>query len=74
MKSVNWFQPEEEALERIKQAKLDLVILDVILNGGLNGAESAMELRSRSDIPIVFITDLFNTDPYVPADHRRGVS
>ena len=46
----------EEALERIKQEKPDLVILDVILNGRLNGVEVAMELRSRSGIPILFVT------------------
>ena len=46
----------EEALERITQEKPDLVILDVFLNGRLNGVEAAMELRSRSGIPIVFIT------------------
>ena len=46
----------EEAVERVKQEKPDLVIMDVILNGRVNGIEAAMEIRSRSDIPIVFIT------------------
>jgi CheY-like chemotaxis protein len=46
----------EEAVERVKQKKPDLVIMDVILNGSVNGVEAAMEIRSRSDIPIVFVT------------------
>jgi CheY-like chemotaxis protein len=46
----------EEAVERIKQEKPDLVILDVFLNGSVNGVDAAMEIRLRSDIPIVFIT------------------
>jgi CheY-like chemotaxis protein len=46
----------EEAVERVKQKKPDLVIMDVVLNGSVNGVEAAMEIRSRSDIPIVFVT------------------
>ncbi len=46
----------EEAVERVKQKKPDLVVMDVILNGSVNGVEAAMEIRSRFDIPIVFIT------------------
>lgn len=46
----------EEAMERVKQEKPDLVIMDVFLNGSVNGIEAAMEIRSGSDIPIVFIT------------------
>ena len=46
----------EEAVEREKREKPDLVIMDVILNGRINGIEAAMQIRSRSDIPIVFIT------------------
>ena len=46
----------EEAVERVKQEKPDLVIMDVILNGRVNGIAAAMEIRLRSDIPIVFIT------------------
>ena len=46
----------EEAVESAKQEKPDLAIMDVFLNGSVNGIEAAMEIRSGSDIPIVFIT------------------
>lgn len=46
----------EEAVEKVMQEKPDLVIMDVILNGSVTGIEAAFEIRSRSDIPIVFIT------------------
>jgi len=46
----------EEAVERVKQEKPDLVIMDVFLNGSVNGIEAAAQIRSGSDIPIVFIT------------------
>ena len=46
----------EEAVEAAKQEKPDLVIMDIILSGSVNGIDAAREIRSQSDIPIVFIT------------------
>jgi len=46
----------EKAVEGVKREQPDLVILDVILNGSVNGLEAATQIRSGSDIPIVFIT------------------
>jgi len=46
----------EQAIERVKQDNPDLVILDVILNGSVNGIEAALQIRSGSNIPIIFIT------------------
>jgi 1,2-diacylglycerol 3-beta-glucosyltransferase len=46
----------EEAVAAAKQEKPDLVIMDIILNGSVNGIEAAREIRSRSDTPILFIT------------------
>ena len=46
----------EKAVAKAKQEKPDLVIMDVILNGRMNGIEAAMEIRSLADIPIVFLT------------------
>ena len=43
-------------MDAVKQEKPDLVIMDIILNGSVNGIEAASEIRSRSDIPILFIT------------------
>ena len=46
----------EKAVERVRLEKPDLVIMDVILNGRVNGLEAAVQIRSGSDIPILFIT------------------
>jgi CheY-like chemotaxis protein len=35
----------EEAVEKVKQEKPDLVIMDMILNSRVNGIETAMEIR-----------------------------
>jgi len=44
------------AIDKVRECSFDLVIMDVILSGRINGIEAAMQIRSRSDIPIVFIT------------------
>ncbi len=46
----------EEAVLEAKQKKPDLVILDVLLGGNMNGFEVADHLRSMYDIPIIFIS------------------
>ena len=46
----------EDAVERVNQEKPDLIIMDVFLNGRINGVEAAMKIRLRFDIPIVFVT------------------
>lgn len=44
------------ALEFVKLNKVDLLILDIMIKGEMDGISLAMEIKSRMDIPIVFIT------------------
>ena len=46
----------EEAVQKAKQEKPDLVILDVLLGGKMDGFEVANYLRSRYDISIIFMS------------------
>ena len=46
----------EEAVERAKEEAPDLVIMDVMLEGEIDGIEAAMDIRSLYNIPIVFIS------------------
>ena len=46
----------EESLERAKQEKPDLVIMDVCLKGEMDGIEAAISIRSLYDIPIIFVS------------------
>ena len=46
----------EEAVERAKEETPDLVIMDVMLEGEIDGIEAAVDIRARHDIPIVFIS------------------
>ena len=49
----------EEALEKIKTERPDLVLLDCCLSGcDIDGFETARRIRSISGVPIVFMTGL----------------
>ncbi|MBV6639803.1 MAG: response regulator [Cyclobacteriaceae bacterium] len=45
-----------------KENKPDLILLDIMLAGELNGLEAARELRKEMDTPILFITALSDSD------------
>ena len=45
----------EEALERIRNERADLIILDVNLPG-ISGLETCREIRASSDVPIIMLT------------------
>ncbi len=44
----------EEALRRLTALRPDLVIMDIELQGELDGIETAGRMRARTDVPIIF--------------------
>ncbi len=46
----------EEALETLQNYHPDLVLMDITLSGKLDGIETAMEIRERSDTPVIYLT------------------
>lgn len=46
----------EEALEKTLLLGPDLVLMDIMLPGEMDGIETAEALRSRTDIPVVYLT------------------
>ncbi len=63
----------EEAIQLTEELKPDLVLMDIMLAGEIDGIQAAEEVRVRSDIPIIFVTahrdaDLISrakvTEPY----------
>ncbi|MBE7211551.1 MAG: response regulator, partial [Gluconacetobacter diazotrophicus] len=46
----------EEALEKIGRAAPDLVLMDIQLDGELDGVATAERLRATHDLPIIFLT------------------
>lgn len=51
----------EEALQKIGEERPDVVLMDIQLQGTVNGLEAARQIHSRFSIPIAFITGY--TDP-----------
>jgi CheY-like chemotaxis protein len=46
----------EEAIPKAEELSPDLVLMDIKLKGKMNGIEAAKEIRSKIDIPVVFLT------------------
>ncbi len=46
----------EDALRKAGETKPDLVIMDIVLKGGMDGVETAQYLKQRFDVPIVYLT------------------
>ena len=45
-----------EAVEEEGELRPDLILMDVRLQGGMNGVEAARRIRSQVDIPIIYVT------------------
>lgn len=50
----------EEAIRKAEETSPDMLLMDIVLSGGMDGVEVASRILSRFDIPIVYLTA--NTD------------
>ncbi len=57
----------EDALKLCQWMKPDVILMDITLNGEMDGIEASQEIQEEVDVPIIFITGI--TDPEV---HRRA--
>ncbi len=46
----------EEAIERVVETHCDLVLMDIVLRGDMDGVEAAERIRARFNIPVVYLT------------------
>ncbi len=46
----------ESAIEKAESEKPDLVLMDVVLKGPMDGIETAKQIRNRFGIPIIYLT------------------
>ncbi|PSB35621.1 hybrid sensor histidine kinase/response regulator [filamentous cyanobacterium Phorm 46] len=46
----------EEALEKVAEERPDLVLMDIVLKGDMDGIITAEKIRAKVDVPIVFLT------------------
>jgi CheY-like chemotaxis protein len=52
----------EEAIEKAGKTRPDLVLMDIRLKGNMNGIEAAKDIRTRFDIPVIYLTALADED------------
>jgi len=50
------------AIEIAKRIKPDLILMDISLEGDMDGIDAMLEIRKFSDVPVIYITG--NSDPY----------
>jgi PAS domain S-box-containing protein len=46
----------EEAIELVKKNQVDLVLMDIVLKGEMDGIEAAQKIHDRFDIPVLYLT------------------
>ena len=46
----------EKAIEEIMKVQPDLVLMDIVLKGEMDGVETAIKIRDHFDIPIIYLT------------------
>lgn len=52
----------ENALKVIKKYMINLIIMDAHLNGALNGVDTAIYIRKKFNMPIIYISASFNLE------------
>ena len=46
----------EEAIKKAGEMQPDLILMDIVLKGALDGVETANEIKTQLDIPVVYLT------------------
>ena len=46
----------EEAIQKVTETQPDLVLMDILLKGDMDGIETAQQIRTRFNIPVVYLT------------------
>ena len=44
----------EDAVNKAKETKPDLILMDIVIKGSIDGIETAEEIRKTLDIPIIY--------------------
>ena len=46
----------EEALKKVEEIQPDLILMDIVLKGEMDGIEASQQIRERFGIPVVYLT------------------
>ncbi|EKQ55713.1 MAG: CheY-like receiver domain-containing protein [Methanobacterium sp. Maddingley MBC34] len=50
------FDTGEEAIEKVGELKPNLVLMDIVLKGEMDGIDAALKIRELFNIPIIYLT------------------
>ena len=50
----------EEAIEAVSKERPDLILMDIVLKGKINGLEAGKTIWDKYKIPIIYITSFFD--------------
>ena len=53
---VGWVDTGEDAVSKAKETKPDLILMDIVIKGSMDGIEAAQQIRDTLDIPIIYLT------------------
>lgn len=46
----------EEAIARVEQADIDLMMVDIVLSGEMDGIDAVLQIHKKHDTPVIFLT------------------
>lgn len=52
----DWVDTGEDAIKRAKELLPDLILMDIVLKGKMDGIEASEQIRKSLDIPIIYLT------------------
>ena len=52
----------EDAIAEARNSRPDLILMDIMLKGKLNGIEAAQQIKQELDIPVIFLTAYSNDE------------
>lgn len=61
----------EDALAQLQHSQPDIILMDVGLKGDLDGVDTAQEILSNYDIPVIFLTANSDPETFRRAKHTR---
>ena len=61
----------EEAISKAKASNPDLILMDIVMPGKINGIDAAKIITDEMDIPVVFVTSYADDTIIAKAKHVR---
>ncbi len=59
---VGWADTGLDAVNKARETKPDLILMDIVIKGNMDGIEAARQIRENLDIPIIYLTAYSNDE------------